>query len=84
MSFEERTEKRLNDHAERIRCLEIKDAAQSERINSLCDKIEELAKTIENWIEFAQNLFWKVLGASGGIIMILAGFFIWYVKSLPR
>ncbi len=84
MNFEERTEVRINDHAERIRTLEIKDAAQSERISSLCAKMEELTKTIENWMGFAQNLFWKVLGTAGGIILILAGFFIWYIQSLPR
>lgn len=84
MNFEERSELRLNDHAERIRTLEIKDAAQTERISSLCQKMEELAKTIENWMQFAQNLFWKVLGAAGGIIGVLVLFFVWYVQSLPR
>ena len=84
MNFEERIEVQINDHTERIRALEIKDATQNERINSLCAKMEELTNTLEKWMGFAQNLFWKILGAAGGIILILAGFFIWYVQSLPR
>ena len=84
MDFEERTECRLNDHADRIRALEIKEATQSERITSLCQKLDKLAETIADWMTFAQNLFWKILGAAGGLIMLFAGFMIWYVQSLPR
>jgi hypothetical protein len=68
----------------RVTKLEVNDAAQSERVNSLCQKIEDLTKTIQNWMNFAQNLFWKVIGVSGGIIILFAGFFFWYVQSLPR
>jgi len=84
VNFEERAEMRLNDHAGRIRTLEIKEAAHSERIDSLCKRLDDVIETIENWMKFAQNLFWKVLGAAGGLITILALFFIWYVQSLPR
>lgn len=84
MNFEERTETRLTDHGNRIRDLEIKDAAQNERIESLCTKMEELAKTIEQWMKFAGDLYWKVLGAAGGLITILAMFFVWYIQELPK
>ena len=84
MNFEERTENCLKDHGNRIRELEIKDAAQNERIIALCAKMEELAKTIEVWMKFAGDLYWKVLGAAGGLITILASFFIWYIQSIPK
>jgi len=84
MDFEERAEKRLNDHAGRIRSLELKDATQSERINSLCQKLDNLAETISDWMTFAQNLFWKVLSAAGGLILLFGGFMCWYIQSLPR
>lgn len=81
--FETRTERRLNDHAERIRELEICDASQKERIDALCERLAALTKTLEQWMAFAQTLFWKVLGLAGGIIGVLAGFFIWYIQHLP-
>lgn len=84
MEFEERTEIRLNDHGDRIRDLEIKDAAQNGRIDSLCQKMEDLAIIIERWMEFAQDLYWKVLGAAGGLIAMLGAFFIWYIQCLPK
>lgn len=84
MNFEERTEKKLCEHDERLRDLEIKEASQNERIAALCEKLEEFTKTIDRWMAFAQALFWKVLGAAGGIIGVLAGFFIWYIKGLSR
>ena len=83
-NFEERTERKLCEHDDRIRDLEIKEASQNERIAALCDKLEEFTKIIDRWMDFAQNLFWKVLGVAGGIIGILAGFFIWYVQYLGK
>jgi len=84
LNFEERTEERLSNHGDRIRELEIKDATQNERIVSLCKKMEELAVIIEQWMTFASTLYWKVLGAAGGLIAVLAAFFFWYIQSLPR
>lgn len=82
MEFEERAEKTLTDHGERIRELEIKEAAQNGRIDSLCEKLEEFTRVIDRWMEFAQDLYWKVLGAAGGIIGVFVAFFIWYVQHL--
>lgn len=82
--FHEIVEKRLNDHGDRIRDLEIKDAKDGERISSLYEKMDELVKIIDKWMQFAQTLYWKVLGAAGVIISVLISFFIWYIKGLPR
>ena len=84
LNFEDRTEVRLNDHGDRIRTLEIKDAKDGERISSLYTKMDELLSIIDKWMQFAQALYWKVLAGAGGIIIILGGFFIWYVQSIPR
>lgn len=70
MDFEERTEKRLNDHAGRIRYLETNDARQTVIIEELCKKMDSLI----NWI--------KALLMAWGTGM--GGFFIWYIQSLPR
>lgn len=70
MSFEDRTEKRLNDHSERIRTLEKSDAQNGVIIQQLCKKMDSLI----NWIK---ALIIAMLGVGGGFI-------IWYIQSLPR
>ena len=42
LDFEERCERRLNDHAERLRVLETSDARQSVMIEQLCEKLDNL------------------------------------------
>jgi predicted transcriptional regulator len=42
----ETTEDRLNDHAERIRCLEKGQAVTDSRVDSLCEKLEKQTKSI--------------------------------------
>lgn len=84
MNFEERTECRLNDHADRIRTLEIREAAQNEKIDSLCSKLDELSKGIKDLMDFMRSILWKALGASGALIVIFLGFFIWYVQHLAK
>jgi len=83
-SFEERTENKFNDLDGRVRTLEVKDAKDDGRIDLLYDKMDQLVETIDKWMIFAQALYWKVLGAAGGLISILALFFVWYIQSLPR
>lgn len=70
MDFEERTEKRLNDHADRIRYLETGFAAQTVIVQELCKKMDSLI----NWIK-ALLLAWCTS---------MGGFLIWYIQSLPR
>ncbi len=82
MDFEEVTERRLNDHAERIRVLEVKDASQDGKIEMLCEKIDNLSNQIGDWLDFMKQAIWKGLGAMGAILLIFLGFFVWYVQQL--
>lgn len=82
MDFEERCEKRLNDHAERIRVLEVKDASQDSKIEMICEKLENLSNQIGAWLDFMKQAIWKSLGAMGTILLIFLSFFIWYVQKL--
>lgn len=70
VTFEERAEKRLNDHAERLRELEKSDARQTVLIEELVKKMDSLI----SWIK-ALLIAW----ATG-----MGGFIIWYIQSLPR
>jgi len=69
-NFEEVTERRLNDHAERLRVLETSDARQSVMIEQLCEKLDNLI----SWMK-ALLIAW---------ITSMGGFIIWYIQSLPR
>jgi len=66
--FHERTEETIQDHEERIRQLEVKEATLFERIDKLCQKMDDLM----SWFKVA------IIGAVG----TGAGFFIWYVQNL--
>jgi uncharacterized coiled-coil protein SlyX len=81
-NFEELTERRLNDHGDRLRALEIKDATQNAKIDSLCEKLEELSKSIGALMEFMKSILWKTIGGMGGLLVLFMGFFFWYVQSL--
>lgn len=82
MNFEERTEQRLNDHGERIRMLEIGNATQNERLGALCKKLDSLAESITDLMDFLKTCLWKALGVGGTFFMVFLGFFIWYVQGL--
>lgn len=68
--FEDRTERRLNDHSERLRALETSDVRQTVLIEELVKKMDSLI----SWIK-ALLIAW----ATG-----MGGFIIWYIQSLPR
>jgi len=70
LEFEERTECRLNEHADRLRALETSDARQGVMIEQLCEKLDNLI----SWMK-ALLIAW-VTG--------MGGFFIWYVQTLQR
>jgi hypothetical protein len=70
LNFEEVTERRLNDHSDRIRLLETNDARQTIIIEELCKKMDSLI----NWIKTL------ILAYATGT----GGFLIWYIQSLPR
>jgi len=84
MNFEEIVERRLNDHADRIRALEIKDATQNEKIDSLCRELKELANNIRDLMGFMKSILWKALGGMGALIIVFLSFFVWYVQQLGR
>jgi uncharacterized coiled-coil protein SlyX len=81
-NFEELTERRLNDHADRIRALEIKDATQNAKIDSLCEKLEKLSEQIGTLMEFMRSILWKTIGGMGAALALFMGFFFWYVQNL--
>jgi hypothetical protein len=68
--FHDTAERRLNDHAERIRALETNDAKQGVMIEQLCEKLDNLI----SWMK-ALLIAW---------ITGIGGFIIWYIQSLPR
>jgi len=70
VNFEEVAERRLNDHAERLRTLETSDARKGVMIEQLCAKLDNLIA----WIK-AILVAW---------ITGMGGFFIWYVQSLAK
>jgi uncharacterized coiled-coil protein SlyX len=80
----DRVEKRLNDHAERIRALEIRDAAQNEKIDTLCTKLGELSDRITDLMNFIRTSLWKAVGALGTVLLVFLSFFIWYVQCLGK
>jgi len=82
LEFQETTERRLNNHGDRIRALEIKDATQNAKIDSLCEKLEELSKNIGNLMEFMKSILWKTIGGMGVLLVLFMGFFFWYVQNL--
>ena len=70
LNFEEVTERRLNDHSDRIRLLETNDTRQTIIIEELCKKMDSLI----NWIKTL------ILAYAAGT----GSFLIWYIQSIPR
>ena len=63
-------DKRFDEHGERIVVLEKSDAKKEEKIDNLCGQISGLTKAI--W------------GMVGSVFLILIGFVVWYVETIPR
>ena len=70
MDEQERLERQLNDHADRIRTLETSDTRQTVMIEQLFEKLDNLT----SWIK---ALVITIITGGGGFI-------IWYIQSLPR
>ena len=70
MEENDRIERRINDHSDRIRALETSDARHGVMIEQLCIKLDSLIA----WMK-ALLIAW---------ITGMGGFFIWYVQSLSR
>lgn len=69
----------LDELEERIRYLEIRDTATSERLDNLIIKVDKLVTTIEQFMNSTRKL---ILGIAGTSIMVLVGFFFWYIEKL--
>ena len=69
----------LDELEERVRYLEIRDTATSERLDNLIAKVDKLVLTIEHFMDSTRKL---TLGIASTTIMILVGFFIWYIQKL--
>jgi hypothetical protein len=69
----------IDDLEERVRYLEIRDTATSERLDNLIQKVEKLVTTIEVFMSNTRKL---IMGISGTAIMVLVGFFFWYIEKL--
>ena len=82
VSFEENTEKRLNDHGDRIRALEIKDATQNEQLATLFKKLDDLSSDIRDLMALMKSVAWKLVGGVTSLLAVFLGFFIWYVQKL--
>ena len=72
-------EGRIHRMEERIRYLEIRDTATSERLDNLIAKVEKLVTTIEQFMGNTRKL---LVGIAGTSIMVLVGFFFWYIEKL--
>ena len=69
----------LDELEERVRYLEIRDTATSERLDNLIAKVEKLVTTIEQFMGNTRKL---LVGIAGTSITILVGFFFWYIEKL--
>ena len=69
----------LDELEERVRYLEIRDTATSERLDNLIAKVEKLVITIEQFMGNTRKL---LVGIAGTSIMVLVGFFFWYIEKL--
>ena len=69
----------LDDLDDRVRYLELRDTATSERLDNLINRVNELVKTIEKFMSGVRK---SVIGASGVVIITLFGFLLWYIQTL--
>lgn len=81
-------DKRIDHHGERLDKLENNQIRTEVVVQNLCDQIKALVETMksqqtEQREQQKAQMRW-LLAASGSIIGILVGFFIWYIQSLPR
>lgn len=69
----------LDELEERIRYLEIRDTDTSARLDNLISQVARLVDTIEQFMSNTRKL---ILGIAGTSIMVLVGFFFWYIEKL--
>lgn len=69
----------LDELEERVRYLEIRDTATSERLDNLIAKVEKLIVCIDQFMASSRK---TILGIAGSTILVLVGFFFWYIEKL--
>ena len=69
----------IGDHEDRIRYLEIRDTATSERLDNLIERVTKLVETIELFMSSVRK---TAIATTTGFIMALFGFLLWYIQTL--
>ena len=69
----------IDDLDDRVRYLELRDTATSERLDNLIERVNKLVETIERFMTSVRK---TAIGATTGVIMALFGFLLWYIQSL--
>ena len=69
----------LKDHEHRIIELERNDIRDGLRIQCLIESLEKLGDRIDKLVEVGWKL---VIGSCSSVLLLLAGFFLWYVQKL--
>lgn len=64
----------IDDIDERVRYLEIRDTATSERLDNLIERVNKLVETIERFMTSVRN-------AGFAVGMVLLGFLLWYIQT---
>lgn len=74
-------DERLGVHGDRLDKLENSQIRTEVVVQNLCDQIKTLVDTMKEQQKSVQTM---VLGIAGTAIVLLVGFFIWYIQSIPR
>ncbi len=69
----------LDEHEDRIKYLEIRDTATSVQLENLIKRVDKLIETFENFMDCTRK---TIVGVMGTTIVVLVGFFVWYIQKL--
>ena len=72
---------RLDGHDDRLSKVENSQIRTEVVVQNLCDQIKTLVDTMKEQQKAQTKM---VLGIASTAIVILVGFFIWYIQSIPR
>ena len=69
----------LDEHEDRIKYLEIRDTATSVQLENLIKRVDKLIETFENFMDRTRK---TIVGVMGTTIVVLVGFFVWYIQNI--
>lgn len=69
----------LDEHEDRIKYLEIRDTATSVQLENLIKRVDKLIETFENFMDCTRK---TIVGVMGTTIVVLVGFFVWYIQNI--